>query len=81
MGKKLNHRNAALIDTIIRENFQKMVGIPIERAVITKKRKKDYFEYVQRMANFLFNHTRMTKEEALKTMMDVEKSNEIEVKG
>jgi hypothetical protein len=33
------------------------------------------------MANFLFNHTRMTKEEALKTMMDVEKSNEIEVKG
>jgi len=80
MSKKLNIRkDGDLIHSLVRENFKKIVGIEIDKAVITEELKPLYREYVLRMANFFFNYTKMSRLEAYQVMQDVEKSFEIEV--
>lgn len=80
MSKKLNiKKDGQLIHNLVKENFKKVVGIEIDNAVITKELRPAYKEYVDRMANFFFNYTKMSRIESLKVMKDVEKSFEIEV--
>ena len=68
MGKKkLNvERDFELIDKVIRGAFEQMLGRDIQDAVIKESELNVYVSFCGRIANFLFNYTKMSQEEVEK---------------